>query len=235
MKASSVTMLQVFILSYLASMGLSFILSGQKTSKKTNYELYCYGNCDNDFKADETLPGVVLMGGGVRNLRQTYFLLVLFFFCHVQTDTDEAFTWQISRAGKGDFVVLRATGTDAYNSYIYDLSVRNGLTLNTVKTLVLKNRDASSEKAVLEIVQNAEAIFFAGGNQDDYVNFWIGTELQTIIQCESNAYGLLFGQFLNFCRKSSSEALFHHRRRDLRWLYGLRKLDLYCRDGIHYL
>ena len=45
--------------------------------------------------------GTVLMGGGA--------------------DVDAAFTWMIDKSGGGDFVVIRATGTDAYNSYIYGL------------------------------------------------------------------------------------------------------------------
>jgi len=35
------------------------------------------------------------------------------------TDVDAAFEWMIERAGGGDFLVLRTTGTDAYDPYIY--------------------------------------------------------------------------------------------------------------------
>ena len=44
--------------------------------------------------------GYALMGGG--------------------TDLDEAFLWLCERAGGGDFLVLRATGTDDYNPYIQE-------------------------------------------------------------------------------------------------------------------
>jgi cyanophycinase len=37
------------------------------------------------------------------------------------TDVDEAFRWMSSRAVGGDFVVIRATGADEYNQYVYDL------------------------------------------------------------------------------------------------------------------
>jgi cyanophycinase-like exopeptidase len=32
------------------------------------------------------------------------------------------------------------------------------------------------------IIRNAEAIFFAGGDQSDYTSLWPGTEVQSIIQ-----------------------------------------------------
>lgn len=64
-----------------------------------NYKVWCQGVCDRDFIPTSTQPGVVLMGGG--------------------TDTDEAFVWQISHAGGGDFVVLRTSGDDAYISLIF--------------------------------------------------------------------------------------------------------------------
>lgn len=37
------------------------------------------------------------------------------------TDVDENFVRMGAHAGGGDFVVIRASGTDAYNPYIYDL------------------------------------------------------------------------------------------------------------------
>jgi cyanophycinase len=99
-----------------------------------------------------------------------------------QTDTDEAFVWQISHAGGGDFVVLRTSGDDAYNPYIFVLSVASGAKLNSVTTILLKNKKASAEKEVLDILNKADAIFTAGGDQSEYLDFWVGTDIQTIIQ-----------------------------------------------------
>ena len=48
-----------------------------------------------------TIPGTVMMGGN--------------------TDVDAAFQWMCALAGNGDFLVIRATGTDAYNPYIQSL------------------------------------------------------------------------------------------------------------------
>lgn len=46
----------------------------------------------------------------------------------------------------------------------------------------MKNKKASSEPEVLEKLKNAEAIFLAGGDQSEYLDYWSGTEIQSIIQ-----------------------------------------------------
>ncbi len=54
------------------------------------------------------------------------------------TDVDENFVRMGARSGGGDFVVIRASGTDAYNPYIYALCG-----CDSVETIVFKNRTAS--------------------------------------------------------------------------------------------
>ena len=103
-----------------------------------------------------TEAGVGLMGGG--------------------TDVDALFTWMSDRAGEGDFVVIRASGADGYNQYVFDLGQ-----FDSVETLVLKNRAASFDPFVLQTIRNAEALFIAGGDQSDYVNNWKGTPVEDAI------------------------------------------------------
>jgi cyanophycinase len=107
-------------------------------------------------KSDATTTpsfGIAMMGGG--------------------SDLNEAFRWLCQKANGGDFLILRALGDDAYNSYV------NGLCkTNSVATLVIPDRAAAQEPAVIEIIRHAEAIFIAGGNQARYVNFWQGTPVQ---------------------------------------------------------
>src|SRR6476620_5338270 len=78
----------------------------KKAGSTAAYSYFATGNPDAAVSAPSTLnaPSFVLMGGG--------------------PDVDEAFRWMISRAGitpktGGRFVVIRATGTEAYNPYIY--------------------------------------------------------------------------------------------------------------------
>lgn len=97
--------------------------------------------------------GMVLMGGG--------------------TDVDAAFKWMMERNGGGDVVVLRATGTDAYNRYI------NGLgSVNSVETLLINTRELANNDTVAYMIRNAEMVFIAGGDQSDYMKYWKGTKTE---------------------------------------------------------
>ena len=130
---------------------LSPLVSG---APQARYDYYLTGNAAD--AAGETSLGIGLMGGG--------------------TDVDALFTWMSDRAGGGDFVVIRASGADGYNQYVYDLG-----DFDSVETLVLKNREASYDPFVLQRIRNAEALFIAGGDQSDYVNFWKGTPVEDAI------------------------------------------------------
>lgn len=92
------------------------------------------------------------------------------------TDVDENFVRMGARAGGGDFVVIRASGTDAYNPYIYGLC-----NCDSVETIVFKNRNAASNAFVLQRIRNAEALFIAGGDQSKYVQFWKNTPVEDAI------------------------------------------------------
>ena len=52
-----------------------------------------------------------------------------------ETDVTEPFIWQITNCNGGDFLVLRVDGTDAYNSWIYDISIDIGHPLNRYYSL----------------------------------------------------------------------------------------------------
>jgi cyanophycinase-like exopeptidase len=91
-------------------------------------------------------------------------------------DVDANYTRMGEAAGGGDFVVLRASGDDDYNEYIYGLC-----NCDSVETLIFESREASNDPAVVETIRNAEAIFIAGGDQSRYVKFWKGTPVQDAI------------------------------------------------------
>jgi len=93
------------------------------------------------------------------------------------TDVDAVYQWMCQRSGNGDFLVIRATGTDAYNPYIQQLCPNE----NSVATLIIPNRAAASDPFVSTTIQNAEALFIAGGDQSDYINFWKGTPVETAL------------------------------------------------------
>ncbi len=101
--------------------------------------------------------GLILMGGG--------------------TDVDAAFAWQRDRIGGGDVVVLRASGADGYNAYLFDEI--GGV--DSVETLLVDSRELANEPYVAWALARAEAIFLAGGDQAVYVAAWAGTPVATAL------------------------------------------------------
>jgi cyanophycinase len=96
--------------------------------------------------------GTVLMGGG--------------------KDVESAFKWMIERSGGGDVVVIRVSGTGAYNPFINELGK-----VNSVETLKIDSRDLANNDTVANIIRNAEMLFIAGGDQSNYMKFWRNTKV----------------------------------------------------------
>jgi cyanophycinase-like exopeptidase len=94
------------------------------------------------------------------------------------TENDNAMIWFLQNSGGGDIVVLRATGSNGYNTYLYSTL---GVTLNSVQTIVFNNSTASYDPYVIRQIRNAEAIWIAGGNQWDYVSYWKHTPIDSAL------------------------------------------------------
>jgi cyanophycinase len=73
--------------------------------------------------------GMVLMGGG--------------------TDVDDAFLWMCKRSGGGDFLVIRATGTDAYNEYIEQVC---GSYIASAATLIISTKQQAEDPATRSVI-----------------------------------------------------------------------------------
>ena len=76
-----------------------------------------------------------------------------------------------------DVVVLRASGADGYNEYIYEM---NGV--DSVETLVVTRARGADTLAVEATVRNAEVVFFAGGDQCNYVENFRGTAVERAVE-----------------------------------------------------
>src|SRR5579863_897875 len=137
----------------LAAIALSPVLHAQ-TPAATVYRYLRVGNTA-DIAATPH-PGYALMGGG--------------------TDLDEPFQWLCDRAGGSDLLVVRARGGDDYNPYIQKLCK-----LNSVATLILPSREAAMDPFAERTIAHASVLFIAGGDQANYINFWMGTPVQTAL------------------------------------------------------
>ncbi|MBK6765602.1 MAG: T9SS type A sorting domain-containing protein [bacterium] len=94
------------------------------------------------------------------------------------TEHDEAMRWFLRRAQGGDILVLRASGADGYNDYLYS---ELGIDVNSVETIVCHNANAANEPYIHNRIANAEGIWFAGGDQWDYVSFWRDTPIDSLV------------------------------------------------------
>jgi cyanophycinase len=97
-------------------------------------------------------------------------------------DIDECFEWMIERSGGGDFLVLRTSGTDAYNAYLYDMATNTGVKPDSVATLIVGSREAAFDPFVLDAIARAEAVWIAGGDQAKHVRCWQGTPVLKAIE-----------------------------------------------------
>jgi len=92
------------------------------------------------------------------------------------TDVDENFVRMGAASGGGDFVVINFNGGNGYNAYI--LSLCN---CDSVETIVFKNKNASTNPAVIQKIRNAEALFISGGDQSIYIDLWKNTPIEDAI------------------------------------------------------
>lgn len=99
------------------------------------------------------------------------------------SEHDEAMKWFLQKADGGDVVVLRASGSDGYNDYFFS---ELGVTINSVETLVIFNEAGALDPYVLQQVEHAEAIWFAGGDQYDYVSYFKDNMMETILNNHIN-------------------------------------------------
>jgi len=92
-------------------------------------------------------------------------------------DVDAAMKWMIDRSGGGDFVIIRASGFTGYNDYLFELGK-----LNSVETLLIDTREKAMNKDTGKRIREAEALFIAGGDQWNYVNYWNNSEVSEAIK-----------------------------------------------------
>lgn len=125
-----------------------FVLSRIVTAQ--NYQSFLTGNPNDSLV--QPLGGICLMGGA--------------------SEDDNAMKWFLQRANGGDVLVLRTSGGDGYNTYLYSTL---GISVNSVETIVCLNPNSSSDPYILDKIDRAEAIWFAGGDQWNYISYWRNT------------------------------------------------------------
>ncbi len=99
------------------------------------------------------------------------------------SDNDDGMEWLTEHANGGDVVVLRASGSDGYNNYIYS---QLGVEVNSVTSIVIQSPQEADNPDVCQAVEDSELVFLAGGNQWNYYHDWSGTCLQEALNHHVN-------------------------------------------------
>jgi hypothetical protein len=110
-------------------------------------------------------------------------------------DVDDAIQWMINQVRgssnsdhKVNVLVIRAAGSDDYNQLIYRMRG-----VKYVETLIIRNRQEANRTDIFDKVRNAEVIFFAGGDQCEYIRHWKNTKLEVAIKSVYDKGGAVGG------------------------------------------
>ena len=89
---------------------------------------------------------------------------------------------------KVDIVVIRASGGAGYNPYLMALDG-----VNSVISMVITDRESASRPDVVNIVRMAEMVFFAGGDQCNYIRWIKGTPVAEAVKSVYRRGGAIGG------------------------------------------
>lgn len=128
---------------------------------KNDFDYYVAYESDDDNNC-QPQGGVLLIGGAEGD----------------KSGEDEATRWFLERAKGGKYLVLR-TGkiggqADWIAKYYRDY-------IHTAAELSINSREAANNSRVIDYLESADALFIAGGDQNEYQEFWEGTDVEDTI------------------------------------------------------
>ncbi len=91
-------------------------------------------------------------------------------------DIRPAWAWFLEKAGYGDIVIICATCGRGYDPWVYRTH-----DVDSAQTLRITKRRAAYDPFVVKSVATADGIFFAGGDQSDYVRIWRDTPVSDAV------------------------------------------------------
>ena len=129
----------------------------------SRYDFDYYLACGNrDSISINSQPGILLIGGAEGN----------------QSGEHEATQWFLERAKGGKYLVLRVGGIgnqadwvcQHYRDWIYSAA-----------ELSIDSREAANNLEVIDYIEEADALFIAGGDQNKYQEYWEETKVESAL------------------------------------------------------
>ncbi len=141
-----------------------------RPGKPSNLTNFLTGNPVQSTHTPAGGPALLLMGGGA--------------------EADSAFTARAYPVNNGgDIVVLRVSGGNGYQTYLYRELVQQlppelqtALQPNSVETLIVDTRTKAHSDYVAQAVSRANIVWMAGGDQSQYISLWRDTALSAAVK-----------------------------------------------------
>lgn len=136
---------------------------GPRPPKPSDLDVWITGNPEDAVVDLSNGPALLLMGGGgevTKSFRDRAFPIL----------------------PGGDIVVLRTSGSDGYNNYFYNNITTGPNRPNSVETMRVDSRAKANSAYVAWVLDTAEMIWMAGGDQSTYTANWRGTEVERAIR-----------------------------------------------------
>lgn len=166
------TLARTTVIAATLSVALAALCAQAAAPKPVKPRSWLTGNAADSARQPVGGPALLLMGGS--------------------TEVDAGFAQRaFPIANGGDIVILRTSGKDGYNDYLYNL-VSGALKPDSVETLLVDTRDKANSDYTDRAIRQAELIFLAGGDQSTYVNSWQGTRVQDALHF-AHARGAVIG------------------------------------------
>jgi cyanophycinase len=91
---------------------------------------------------------------------------------------DAATRWFLNRLDGGDYLVLRSRRIGRQATFICD-NYRDFVSSSA--ELAINSREGANHPQVIQYIRDADALFIAGGDQNDYEDFWEGSGVEEAI------------------------------------------------------
>lgn len=148
------------------SLGVAYISTAPRPTKPGTITNYFLGSSSDSANEPVQGPGIMLMGGG--------------------SEVDNQFRDHVwPRLNRGNIVVVRTGTSSGYQDYFYTdipgLFSAPVPTPGSVETLVINSTTKANSDYTSWAVSRAELVWFAGGDQSDYVNYYKGTALEQAV------------------------------------------------------